>query len=192
MRSEIRELGRRLDGLAEAVVELDHRLLDRISGSPFLRRLDLLWFIATYLGDGYLWALLGVWLAALGGPKDYRNVMVGLGISVVELSLVRGLKLLFGRSRPELLPPKRRAPLLDLHAFPSGHTTLAFAIAYVVARLYPWSALAFLVYALSGLIALSRVYLREHYPLDVLGGAILGTLTAHLFLPLFAIIFSWG
>lgn len=180
-----------LDSFADLILSWDRELLERISSSPSLRRLDALFLLATYLGDGYIWGLLGLWLVLFGDPLDHRNVLVGLGVGVVQLTLVRGLKLLFGRARPSLLRPTRKALLLDIHAFPSGHATLAFGIAYLVARLYPWP-LPLLTYGIAALIALSRVYLREHYPLDVAGGVALGTMTAHSLLPLFLNLIQWG
>jgi undecaprenyl-diphosphatase len=61
-------------------------------------------------------------------------------------------------------------------SFPSGHTATSFAAAYAVARTlgrrWAW------LYAVAALIAFSRLYLGVHYPADVLGGIILGTLTA--------------
>jgi membrane-associated phospholipid phosphatase len=56
-------------------------------------------------------------------------------------------------------------------------------MAYLVVRLYPAWYNILLLYLLAFLIGLSRVYLREHYPLDVLGGAALGTYLAHGLLP---------
>jgi membrane-associated phospholipid phosphatase len=40
------------------------------------------------------------------------------------------------------------------------------------------------VYLAAGIIAFSRVYVREHYPLDVLFGAALGSAIACLLFPL--------
>ena len=57
-------------------------------------------------------------------------------------------------------------------SFPSGHAATSFACAATLAWLTPLSPVA--LYALAALIAFSRVYVGVHYPLDVIGGAVLG------------------
>lgn len=58
-------------------------------------------------------------------------------------------------------------------SFPSGHATIAWAMAVVLSRKEPkWR---WLFYTLAFLISFSRIYLGKHYPLDVVAGALLGT-----------------
>jgi len=83
-----------------------------------------------------------------------------------------------GRDRPPLVYAEPR-PLVDVPhsgAFPSGHAASAFAAATVIA----WGSrrLAIPAYVLAALVAWSRVYVGVHWPLDVIGGAALGTLVA--------------
>jgi undecaprenyl-diphosphatase len=61
-------------------------------------------------------------------------------------------------------------------AFPSLHSANSFALAFILTRFFRQNAWIF--YTLASLIALSRVIVGVHYPLDILGGAILGTLIA--------------
>lgn len=61
-------------------------------------------------------------------------------------------------------------------AFPSEHTTLAFALAITVFmhdRKIGWF---FLIGALT--VGIARVLANVHYPIDIIGGAFLGTLVA--------------
>jgi len=91
-----------------------------------------------------------------------------------------------GRDRPPLVYPQPE-PLVHVPhsgAFPSGHSTASFACATVLA----WSdrRLAVPAYALAAAIAVSRVYVGVHWPLDIVGGAALGTLVATALLRLAA------
>jgi undecaprenyl-diphosphatase len=113
-------------------------------------------------------------------------------LTLVTAALVAdGVSLLLrqwiGRDRPPLVYPEPK-PLVHLPhtgAFPSGHSTTAFACATVLA----WSdrRLAVPAYVLAALIAISRVYVGVHWPLDIVGGAVLGTLVATALLRLLAV-----
>lgn len=100
-------------------------------------------------------------------PLVTMAVLLADGIALV-------LKTLFDVERPSVRYPDPE-PLVttptDL-SFPSGHAATSFAGATLLARSVPRLAVPF--YALAAAIALSRVYVGVHYPLDILGGAVLG------------------
>lgn len=64
----------------------------------------------------------------------------------------------------------------NLASFPSGHTTIAFAIARMEDHYHPGQAWAW--YLGAGLIGESRVELNQHHIHDVIAGAAIGYLTA--------------
>ena len=64
------------------------------------------------------------------------------------------------------------------YAFPSGHTAGAFAIAFALFFLHKKTGYIFMFFAL--LIGLSRISAGVHFPIDILGGFILGALIAYL------------
>ena len=85
-----------------------------------------------------------------------------------------GLRDWIGRRRPPLVYPEPK-PLVQVPhsgAFPSGHAAMAFACATVLAW---WDRrLAVPAFVLAAAIGWSRVYVGVHWPLDVVGGALLG------------------
>jgi undecaprenyl-diphosphatase len=134
-----------------------------------------------------------VWLSKLGG---YGLIWLGLGLALSLLwlratpfvlvlladgaadGLATLLKNVVGTRRPSDGGPLITIPHSD--SFPSGHTATSFACATVLAALVPRAAPAFYVLALA--IGYSRVYVGVHWPLDVVGGAVLGIATALLLL----------
>ena len=60
-------------------------------------------------------------------------------------------------------------------SFPSGHAMVVFAVAALAAPYLKGSRKA-LPWALAAALCLSRVYLRAHFPLDILAGAGVGML----------------
>ncbi|MFC7063843.1 phosphatase PAP2 family protein [Halobacillus seohaensis] len=106
-------------------------------------------------------------------------VAIYFAISMIGISLLtKGLKLLFGRERPELLDQYDGTGF----SFPSGHTTgsavfYGFMVYLIVVsplnKTAKWCINSLLIIAVL-LISLSRVFLNVHYFTDVLGGLALG------------------
>lgn len=73
------------------------------------------------------------------------------------------------------------------YSFPSIHATDHFAMAaflvLVFYKKWPW--IAFWAPLWAGIICFAQVYVGVHYPLDVIGGAVLGMLIGSLFALLF-------
>ena len=61
-------------------------------------------------------------------------------------------------------------------SFPSGHTTVAFAFAHVIADEYPSWKVKLVAYGLAAATGLERLGGREHFPSDVLVGGAAGYL----------------
>lgn len=108
-------------------------------------------------------------------PAIFIYVLLG-GLAADLLSYA--LRYAIGRERPPLQFPDP-VPLVRLPgtpSFPSGHAAAAFACATLLAWLTPLPKVP--LFVLAALIAFSRVYVGVHYPLDVIGGAVLGVATA--------------
>jgi len=175
-----------LEHAMEQVARWDLETMDAVATHPLLRRLHGLFVTATVLGDGYLWGALALGLILFGSAAHRSHVLIALGINVVSITLFQLFKLMFARPRPTFVHSTLWSRAADSYAFPSGHATIAFGIAWLVAALYPHLYFQLPTFLGAVTIAISRVYLREHYPLDVIGGALLGSITSVYLLPVFS------
>jgi undecaprenyl-diphosphatase len=126
--------------------------------------------------SGLLWFVLALAVALL-----LRNawVFAVVAVAVLVADGITGLvKAAVGEKRPNEPDPLIVIP--HSHSFPSGHTATSFAGATALTLLYPRGAPVF--YVLASAIAYSRLYLGVHFPLDVVGGAVIGAATALLLL----------
>lgn len=126
---------------------------------------------------GACWLALGVAGGLVDGRRDparRRRWLHGARIVAAAYVLNTAVKLVVRRPRPQLpeLPPLTPTP--TQLSFPSAHATTGFAAARLYGALVPAPPL----YAVAGALALSRVYLGVHYPSDIVGGALLGTIGA--------------
>jgi undecaprenyl-diphosphatase len=139
--------------------------------------LDPLFVGLTYAGThGLLWIALGVAVAVW-----LRRPSIAFAVPAVVLLTdlaASGLKLATDRRRPEetLDGIDVLVTTPSTAAFPSGHAATSFAAAVVLALALPALAPAFLVLATA--VAFSRLYVGVHFPLDAIGGAVLGVAVA--------------
>ena len=105
-------------------------------------------------------------------------LLVVLAADGVADLLARALKSVVDVQRPAFryAEPKALVHVPHDHSFPSGHAATSFACATTLAFAFP--RLAVPLYVLAAAIAYSRVYVGVHFPLDVLGGALLGIAVA--------------
>lgn len=126
-----------------------------------------LWYMLTALGEEGLCLLLAV-LAYYASPSPLPGLVV---LTSVLISGSLNIALKYSLNTPR--PPN---PLVDVQGpgFPSGHAQVsaslwtALALVREKAPFLPLSVVAVLV------VSLSRVYLRAHYGVDVVGGLALG------------------
>jgi undecaprenyl-diphosphatase len=125
---------------------------------------------------GLVWVGIGLALALL--RRRPALLLVVLAADGIADLLALALKRVIDVQRPAVryAEPKALVPVPLDHSFPSGHAATSFACATTLAFAFP--RLAVPLYVLAAAIAFSRVYVGVHYPLDVLGGAVLGIAVA--------------
>jgi undecaprenyl-diphosphatase len=111
--------------------------------------------------------------------EKWKEILGVFVASLVAWIVARVLKVLISTDRPvsALLDIK---PLFldDSFAFPSGHATFFFTLAFIIYFHHKKSGIIFIL--LAGLISLARVASGVHFPIDILGGFALGALIAYL------------
>lgn len=140
---------------------------------------DNIMLFITKLGDaGIFWIALALFLLCF---KNYRKSGAGMAVSLLFSLLFTNivLKNLVARVRPfNADPTLDNLVHEDSWSFPSGHTSASFAAALSLIYFHKKEGIAAVI--LATLIALSRVYICVHYPTDVLGGIVVGAVSAFL------------
>jgi undecaprenyl-diphosphatase len=129
----------------------------------------------SFIGRGaFVWLIAGAVLTIARRMRRSELLRLALSILLASTLADQALKPLMHRERPYVSTPQIQIldELPDDASFPSGHAASAFAALYVLSRVVPAGRLVWWGLALA--IAYSRVYVGVHYPLDVIGGAILG------------------
>jgi len=128
--------------------------------------------IVTFFGSTWM-ALIAV--IAVFATRAYRlawrlalTIVGAYGVAYIAKHFV-------GRVRPmELLTNVHVRATETGMGFPSGHATLSTVIALTIWPYIPTKAKYVLVPLFIALVALSRLYLGVHFPMDVIGGIAVG------------------
>lgn len=135
---------------------------------------DRFWSLVTLWGDG----LFAFAVMTFFYRRKPRLVWAFVFAALLFLIFGHGLKNLLAVARPPAVIPLSRfhliGPAWKTNSFPSGHSAMAFILAgsfFMTAHRF-WDRAALIL--LATLVALSRVAVGVHWPLDAAAGALLG------------------
>jgi membrane-associated phospholipid phosphatase len=162
---------------------LNRELFFAINGFAYQFQ-DKLWAILTNLSDGlYSFVLLLPFI-----HKKPQYIWAVLLATILFTIFGQAAKHILQVPRPpQILAPNEVnliGPDWGTNAFPSGHASMIFNIAGVIALTTAKKWLRLLLISAAAIIALTRVAVGVHWPLDVAAGAALGWLTVWLGLKL--------
>lgn len=153
--------------------------LNNLAGQSYIGD-GLIVFFASYL-QYFLVAAFFLFLHATAYQKREKfHIFWVTVISVViaRLGITEIIRFFYHRPRPFMAYEVRQLIPESAWSFPSGHSAFFFALAMAVC-LYnkKWGAWFF---ATTVVMNTSRVVAGVHYPSDILGGMIVGVLTAYI------------
>ena len=116
----------------------------------------------------------------IAGSDGLKGTVLRAGAAAVLANgLTGGLKYAFGRARPHIAGSSVEFhPFSGANSFPSGHTTVAFALATAVADQTTdgWS--DYVLYGAATLTAIARINDNRHWTSDVVIGGLIGHVSA--------------
>ena len=155
-------------GAAGVLAVFDHRIINSVRADTSLRSPSN---AVSEVGNIAPWAVPGSMLAIgsfVHNPHAAEAGRLGLEAELDSEVVMQILKLATGRMRPNGS---------DNKSFPSGHTMSAFTLAAVMSSEYHDKPLVvFGSYGMATAVGLARVGGLNHFPSDVLVGAVLGEL----------------
>ncbi|MCT4565553.1 MAG: phosphatase PAP2 family protein [Maledivibacter sp.] len=164
------------------IITMDKFIIEFVQNhihNPFL---DKIMPVITSLGNvGLIWILISIiMLTNKKYGKAGKLAIYSLIISAVLGELI--LKNVICRPRPfmEIENISILIPRPTSYSFPSGHTASSFGAIAAFLKTIDSKIIIIPLVLLGLLIAFSRLYLLVHYPSDILGGIVLGLISAKI------------
>ncbi len=149
------------------------------------RGLDVFFQLITHLGDGWSILFISVILLFVNLRFSLMQITSYASSGIISIVLKNFLfseckrPYYYLKSDPTFYTMSNFTYFIE-HSFPSGHTTSIFALMTLFALTYNKSKLLLLVFFIFALlVAYSRIYLSQHFLIDVLAGSLIGTGTAY-------------
>jgi len=176
----------------EGIIEWDVQLLYFIHENCKNALFDML---LPLVRNKYIWLPLYIGIIAYVMTRyhqwksSYLLLMLIGTVALTDVSSGQLLKKYVKRSRPCMDIAHRQdvKPMVRCsysYSFPSSHACNHFGLAVTLSFLFgtgrKW--IKWLLYSWAVLICLAQIYVGAHYPLDVIGGALLGIVLARLLL----------
>ena len=143
---------------------------------------DKVFEYSSYLAEGWIWIPYFIVLVGLY-KKDKAFILMNFLISTLLTQFAKNF-IFTTAMRPMAsgldATQIHSVPGVEIHtfnSFPSGHTATAFTLFILTTYLFPnkYALSIGIVYAI--VCAYSRIYLAQHFPLDLAGGILVALLT---------------
>jgi membrane-associated phospholipid phosphatase len=162
----------------------DASTFNQLNNSHY-KPLDELMVLLSKYGREVVWTIAGILIFFFGGSTGRRAAIIMALAMLVLIPLGTITKQVVGRLRP-VIPQADFLMAADAdYSYPSGHAVIVSAGAAVLLALFRDTrrklAVSIGLTVEAALVCVSRVYVGGHYPLDVIGGILLGAGVAFIF-----------
>jgi undecaprenyl-diphosphatase len=149
----------------------------------FSRRNSLLDYLGVFLSQYLAYILVLGFLIFIFYKRDWRLRFFIFADGAIAVILARGIiteLIRFFYHSPRPFDVLNFAPLIGEsgYSFPSGHAAWFFALAMIVYYFNRRLGIWYFVFA--AIMGIARIFVGVHWPLDILGGAAVGLLSAFL------------
>ncbi len=180
----------RINGTSDdssAIIEGDKLVYLQINNAHF-EPLNQIMILFSQYGRGVAWTMTGILLFIFGGWTGRKTAIVMAITMLILIPIGTIAKEIVGRVRPAMPEAELLMAPDTGYSFPSGHAVIASSGAAVLLALFRGSykklAVSIGLAVEAALVCFSRVYVGDHYPLDIAGGILLGVGVAFIFISL--------
>ncbi|MGE5782529.1 MAG: phosphatase PAP2 family protein [Nitrososphaerales archaeon] len=140
---------------------------------------DNIMLMITLYGREIFWPIVLIMLFIFGGKIGKKTAVIAAISMLLLMPLVSVIKDVIDRPRPNVSGVETFPVSADTFSFPSGHATIVSAGLATVSIMFRGNMKRTVLFVgltfEAALVCFSRIYVGVHYPLDVVGGILLGT-----------------
>ena len=140
---------------------------------------DNIMLMITLYGREIFWPIVLIMLFIFGGKIGKKTAVIAAISMILLMPLVSVIKDVIDRPRPNISEVEIFPVSADTFSFPSGHATIVSAGLATVSIMFRGNVKRTILFVgltfEAALVCFSRIYVGVHYPLDVVGGILLGT-----------------
>jgi undecaprenyl-diphosphatase len=166
-------------GFPRPLREVDTKVFLQINKQHYAP-LDQFMILITQFGRELVWPIVIVIVFTAGGATGKKAALIMALAMIILITIGVLMKEIVARPRPFIPESEFILAADSQYGYPSGHSLIVAAGATVsVAVLYrnpSWKmkAVSIALAVEASIVCFSRIYVGAHYPLDVLGGILLG------------------
>lgn len=140
---------------------------------------DNIMLMITLYGREIFWPIVLIMLFIFGGKIGKKTAVIAAISMILLMPLVSVIKDVIDRPRPNVSGVETFPVSANTFSFPSGHATIVSAGLATVSIMFRGNMKRTVLFVgltfEAALVCFSRIYVGVHYPLDVVGGILLGT-----------------